>query len=123
MSNPFAIVDQFIDAWQRRDLEAIMGFFTDDAVYHNIPMPVLTGKEEIRGFIDGFLQSSEAIEFRVHHQAISDSGCIMNERTDYLTMGGNTIALPVMGIFELDASGTKIKGWRDYFDMAQFQDS
>ncbi|MET0802397.1 MAG: limonene-1,2-epoxide hydrolase family protein, partial [Acidimicrobiales bacterium] len=32
---------------------------------------------------------------------------------------GNSIALPVMGTFEVNADG-KISAWRDYFDMNQF---
>ena len=42
----------------------------------------------------------------------------MNERTDTMTIGDKTVALPVAGVFEV-ADG-KIVGWRDYFDMAQF---
>ena len=49
---------------------------------------------------------------------MANGGVVMNERTDHLEMGGKTIALPVVGVFEI-VDG-KIKAWRDYFDMAQF---
>jgi limonene-1,2-epoxide hydrolase len=34
-------------------------------------------------------------------------------------VGDKTIALPVMGAFEVDDDG-KITAWRDYFDMQQW---
>lgn len=43
---------------------------------------------------------------------------VMNERVDTLSMGGNEVALPVMGVFEIEDG--KIRAWRDYFDMAAF---
>ena len=57
-------------------------------------------------------------DFATHRQ-VANGNLVMNERTDTLTMGDKTVALPVMGAFEI-ADG-KIKAWRDYFDMAQFQ--
>ena len=31
-----ALVERFIAAWQRLDVEELTGYFTDDALYHNI---------------------------------------------------------------------------------------
>jgi limonene-1,2-epoxide hydrolase len=115
MTNPDQIVRDFAAAWGRGDLEAILATFTDDAVYHNIPMAPMTGKDEIRTFLDGFL--NDGVEFEIHHQIVSGN-IVMNERTDTLDFGDNQVSLPVMGVFELD--GDKIKAWRDYFDMAPF---
>ena len=42
------IVHDFCKAFESKNLEAIMGFFTDDAVYHNIPMKPVSGKAAIR---------------------------------------------------------------------------
>ena len=47
------------------------------------------------------------------HQAEAGN-LVMNERIDYLTIGGKTVALPVAGVFEIENG--KIKAWRDYFD-------
>lgn len=118
MSNT-KIVQEFIAAWEARDIERVMSLFTADAVYHNIPMPVMTGLAPIRKFIEGFLASSEAVQFETHHIAESASGVVMTERTDRFHINGQTLALPVMGAFELKDG--KIAKWRDYFDLAQFQ--
>jgi limonene-1,2-epoxide hydrolase len=118
MSNSDVITD-FCMVWAEKDLDKIMGFFTDDAVYHNIPIdPANVGKEQIRAVIESFTTAPESIEFTVHHQAETPDGIVMNERTDSFKIGDTTIQLRVMGTFEL--SGGKISAWRDYFDMQQY---
>jgi len=114
------IVDAFIAAWTERKLDKIMSFFSDDAVYLNVPMePENRGKEQIRKVVEGFVNMAGAIEFRVHNQAENAQGTVMNERTDRFKMGEKWVELPVMGVFEF--RGGKISAWRDYFDVAMFQ--
>ena len=64
MSNPDQLVRDFAAAWGRGDTEAILATFTDDAVYHNIPMAPLTGKDEIRAFLDSFINDGINFEIR-----------------------------------------------------------
>ena len=59
-----------------------------------------------------------SVEFEM--LAIASSGnVVLTERIDRFVLGGKSIAIPVMGTFELTTDG-KIKAWRDYFDMQQF---
>jgi limonene-1,2-epoxide hydrolase len=110
------IVDAFIQSWKERNVDKIMGFFTDDAVYSNVPIePENRGKEAIRKAIDGFASMASAIEFVVHQQAENARGTVLNERTDRFKLGDKWIELPVMGVFEF--RGGKISAWRDYFDL------
>jgi len=51
---PIDTVRRFCAAWGTEDLDTIIGFFTDDAVYHNIPLAPVTGPEQIRATIEGF---------------------------------------------------------------------
>ena len=120
MSASTDVVDAFIAAWPSMDVDRIMDFFTEDAVYTNIPIdPPNAGKEAIRKTIETFAGMAKQIEFIVHHQTENGSGVVMNERTDrFLLADGRWAEAPVMGVFELE--GGKIKAWRDYFDMAQF---
>lgn len=113
------IISDFCDAWGRGDLEHIADAFADDAVYHNIPMQPMHGKEAIVAGIGAFLDGN-TIVFETHHQVV-DGNLVMNERTDTITMPDRTIEIPVMGVFEL-ADG-KIAAWRDYFDLATFTGS
>jgi limonene-1,2-epoxide hydrolase len=117
MSEPIDLVRQFCDAWGDGDLDAIVAYFSDDAVYHNIPLAPVVGPEQIRATIEGFSGGVEKIEFRVDAIA-ADGGTVLTERHDIFTFANGVIDLPVMGTFEV-ADG-KITAWRDYFDMNQF---
>ena len=114
------IVNEFCKAWARLNVDQIMDFFTDDAVYHNIPMNPAAGKATIRNTIDGLLNGTTWIEFKILHSA-SNGNIVFNERVDSFEAGGKRISLPVTGVFETTANG-KIKGWRDYFDMKMYTD-
>lgn len=114
------IVNAFCDCWKDRDVDRILGFFTEDAVYTNIPIdPPNEGLDAIRNAVSAFIGMSEAIEFITHDVAEGESGIVMNERTDRFKIGAKWVELRVMGTFELRDG--KICAWRDYFDLAQFQ--
>jgi len=115
---PIQIVTEFCNAVPRRDVEELVGFFSDDAVYHNIPIAPVRGRDAIAATLRGFLDPSTDASFEV--LALAGEGRkVLTERIDRFTINGKQIALPVMGTFEVDAQG-KISAWRDYFDLAQF---
>lgn len=109
------IVTDFCKAWSRMNIDEILGFMTDDAVYHNIPMRPAKGKTAIRAAVEGFIKLADAIEFKILHSAAAGA-VVMNERVDsFVYKGGKKGSIPVVGVFEV--SGGKISAWRDYFDM------
>jgi limonene-1,2-epoxide hydrolase len=114
-----AIVRAFIGAFNANDLERILGFFSDDAVYHNIPVPPVKGTAAIRGVIQGFLGMATQVDWIVHHLAETGDGVVLTERTDRFLIRGKWVELPVMGAFQVRQG--RIAEWRDYFDMKQFQ--
>jgi limonene-1,2-epoxide hydrolase len=114
--SPDDVVTEFCKKWASPDPEELAGYFTEDAVYHNIPMEAVQGREAIKVFIAGFTAAFDGIDFQIHRQ-VSDGNVVMNERTDTMRRkDGGEIPLPVMGVFEV-ADG-KIAKWRDYFDLA-----
>jgi limonene-1,2-epoxide hydrolase len=115
--DPIDVVRRFCAAWADGDLDAITAFFADDAVYHNIPIAPVEGKDAIRATIAGFTGGVDKLEFRVDNIA-GDGNVVLTERVDVFAMPGATIELPVMGTFEVRDG--KIAAWRDYFDMNQF---
>jgi len=110
------VVRDFCSAASQRDAEALRPFFSDDVVYHNIPMDPAEGIEATMGVLNMFIGMCQALEFEIHHLA-SDGSTVLTERTDRFTMNGKVAPLPVMGAFHV-VDG-KITAWRDYFDMAQ----
>jgi limonene-1,2-epoxide hydrolase len=117
--SPVEVVRRFCDAWAGGDLDAIVGAFTDDAVYHNMPIDPVTGPEAIRGFIEGFLGGVDSVEFRVLNIA-ADGDVVLTERVDVFSAPGRHVELPVMGTFEVRDG--RITAWRDYFDLQTFLD-
>ncbi len=110
------VVQDFCAAASTRDPQVLRSFFSDDIVYHNIPMEPAEGIDATMAVIDMFLGMCDALEFKVHHLA-SDGTTVLTERTDIFTINGKSAPLPVMGAFHV-VDG-KITAWRDYFDMAQ----
>ena len=108
-------VRAFCEAFSRRDTDELLQFFTEDAVYHNMPMPPVRGKDAIRSVLDMFLKPAESVEFVILHVAAVDNA-VLTERLDVFLIGGKKVELPVAGVFEVEAG--KIAAWRDYFDMA-----
>ncbi len=114
MSNT-AIVEGFIDAWNRMDWDAVMDALDDDVVYHNIPMEPLNGKAAAEAFIRDM--SPESVNWEI--LSIAENGNkVLTERVDNFMMADDKpLSIAVMGTFEI--SGGKITAWRDYFDLGQ----
>jgi limonene-1,2-epoxide hydrolase len=117
--SPIEIVRRFCAVWSNVDPDEIAEFFTDDAVYHNIPMDPLTGPDAIKSFIAGFAGAAEQIDFRVRN-IVAEGDVVLTERVDVFVLPNGKVELPVMGTFEVRDG--KIAAWRDYFDMKQFMD-
>jgi limonene-1,2-epoxide hydrolase len=95
----------------------LVDYFTDDAVYHNIPVEPAVGREAILGLLNMFLTSTERVEFRVAN-IVANGDTVLTERVDVFQLPNAVIELPVMGTFEVRAG--KIAAWRDYFDLNQY---
>ena len=122
MESPIDVVRRFCAAWSNNAGTAeLSAFFTDDAVYHNIPMAPITGRQAIANNIASFIRPGapgiQSIEFRVINIA-ANGPVVMTERVDVFKLPEKSFELPVMGTFEIRDG--KISAWRDYFDLNQF---
>jgi len=109
------IVNDFCKTWLKINIDEMIGYFTDDAVYHNIPIQPLNGKPAIRQGLEGFTKMLESVEIKIVN-SVAAGNLVINERIDTMvTRDGKRADLPVVGVFEL--RGGKICAWRDYFDM------
>jgi limonene-1,2-epoxide hydrolase len=111
------IVREFIAAWSRLDPEELVGYFAEGGTYFNMPATPVTGHENLRKFISGFLASWDKTDWEILNLLASDD-IVMVERMDRTVVGGRPVDLPCFGIFEME--NDKIKVWRDYFDLATF---
>ncbi|MXX31068.1 MAG: limonene-1,2-epoxide hydrolase [Chloroflexi bacterium] len=119
MSDAASIVNAFMAEFdaEHPDADKLASYFTDDAVYHNMPMAPAEGIEAVKAALTGVSQMTSK-GWEVVHQAVNGN-VVLNERIDRFEMGGNAVDVLVCGVFEIRDG--KIARWRDYFDMASFQ--
>ena len=116
MSSAEQVVREFCAAARTRDREVLRPFFSEDVVYHNIPMDPAIGIDATIEFISGFFAMCDSMEIDMLHLAVRED-VVLTERIDTFKVGDKVAALPVMGTFEVRDG--KIGAWRDYFDLAQ----
>jgi limonene-1,2-epoxide hydrolase len=106
----------FMSAWANKDAARVASFFSDDAVYHNMPMVPVEGREAIEATVAGFMTMGGEVRVDIGH-IVADGPVVMIERVDHFVGSERTIELPMVGVFEVHEG--KISAWRDYFDSAQ----
>ena len=110
-------IRRFCAEWTKPDIAKIVDYFTDDAIYHNMPIQAVQGKDAIKGLIEQFTAAFETGDWEVKNIAAAGD-VVLTERIDRFIGQEKSMSLQVMGVFEL--SGGKISAWRDYFDMAEW---
>jgi limonene-1,2-epoxide hydrolase len=114
------VVNSFVAAWERADPEELLTYFTEDAVWHPMPMKAAVGKVALRKAISEWLGAAAQLGIEIHLQ-VSEGKIVMHERTDRFSLGGQELATPVAAVFEIENG--LIAAWREYFDMSPFNGS
>jgi len=117
MTDNVAVIREFIAAWSSLDADRLADYFTEDGTYHNIPTRPVSGRENVRQFIRGFLSTWTATRWDIV-QILGSGDLVFVERVDRTTTTAGHVDLPCVGVFEMD--GGRIRVWRDYFDLATF---
>ena len=113
------IVTGFIEAIERKDIDAACALLHPEVSYENMPMNPISGRDATKATLEAFLAPADAVEWPVSFQ-IEDGRRVVNERIDRFRINNGWLELAVVGIFELDDGGL-ITLWRDYFDMGSYQ--
>ncbi len=115
MTETEQIVDRFISTWAAGDVEGMLTYFTDDVRAQNMPMDLTVGVDAIRELQTAFFAVATDFRIEVHRQVV-DGNFVMQERTDFYTIGDTPVELPICGVFEIENG--RIVAWREYFDLA-----
>lgn len=114
-----AMVTAFLTSWHGRDIDVIMSYFADDAVYHNMPVAPIVGAAAIRGIFTALLEVFSDAQLDIVSIAAKPN-LVLAERVDRFTMrDGRAVVIPVCGVFEIRDG--KIVRFSDYFDLASFE--
>ena len=117
LATPTAIVESFIAAWNASDLEKILAHLHPQVVYHNMPLAPIHGRDAVRTYLADKVPF-EWVDWKLLAIAVVGNK-VLTERSDDFGVGGVTVRLPLMGIFEIEDG--LIAAWRDYFDLAMYR--
>jgi len=117
VSKNIEIIHRFFDALERLDLDAVSEFFTEDGIYHDIPVPTdpTVGREGIRKKLELVANATDRLEMQLS-SVIGEGDTVMTERVEIWHFPtGERPRLPVMSIFEMKDG--RIAAWREYWDL------
>lgn len=112
-------VSAFLDAVGRRDTDAVLACFTEDATYaYAVPLPELSGRQAIDGMFRPLLEGAERVQWDVV-STVQDGERVWVERVDRFWYDGREVPIECTGLFELD--GERIRSVRDYCDLQTYR--
>ena len=116
VSEPSAIVREFLEALEAEDLDRALPLLADDAVWINVSLPTVRGRARIERLTR---LAKGRVGFRVHfHNVAADGPVVLTERSDALIFGPVEQRFWVHGRFEVRDG--KITVWRDSFDWCDY---
>lgn len=111
-----ALVESFLRALEKQDLEGASALLSEDAVYQNVPLPAARGRDAVIKTLKSFERFVNGFEVKMVNIA-ARNGVVLTERIDILKGPYVYLDIWVCGTFEI--KDDKITLWRDYFDYAQ----
>ena len=117
MSDNVQTIKDFIAAWSNLDSDELVGYFSEDGIYYNMPTQPVQGKEQLKQFIGSFIANWTKTNWDTLN-IIGEGDVVIAERLDRTEVGDIKVDLPCCGVFEMEEG--KIKVWRDYFDMGTY---
>ena len=106
-------VTSLLHALEADDIEAAMERLAPDAVWINVSLPAVRGRDRIERICR--LGVKMGTHFRVHfHHVAAHGNVVLTERTDALGRGRFEQRFWVYGRFEVEDG--RVKVWRDSFD-------
>ena len=108
------ILENALDAFMKKDLEAALSFFADDAVVFDphYPVPMMKGKAAIRQGLEWGLGNMEKPGFKIRNFWAGESNGAAELDTHHVFKGGMEIKFDQVFIFEL--RGDKITRFQAY---------
>jgi limonene-1,2-epoxide hydrolase len=113
------VVTRFIEAIERKDVEAAVALAAEGISYENMPMAPIVGRDGLAATLRAFLDPALEVDWQLLRQ-VEVGSVVFNERLDRFRIGDGWLELPIAGVFEVDDTG-RITLWRDYFDMGSYQ--
>jgi limonene-1,2-epoxide hydrolase len=111
------IVEGFFEAIYRLDFDAAIEFLTEDASYHDLPLPTdpTVGKDAIRRKLDFMIAGGvTSMDYEIRHILGGDDVVLVERSETWHFPSGANPTLRVMCAIELENG--RIKAWREYWN-------
>jgi steroid delta-isomerase-like uncharacterized protein len=117
-----ACVEEFIAAYNRKDLSGALACFTDDAVYHDVTYGMHSGLTGLKKMLERMFREADACwsvrTWIVEAERVAIEWTIDSTITDAVPQSaGKRVRLFAMGVFEFRDG--KIADYREYLDFGQ----
>jgi limonene-1,2-epoxide hydrolase len=120
-NSPESVVRNFLAAFTDRNVDELVGFFSDDAVFDCGPRGVHRGKEAIRSELEAELAMAfESIKIDVN-SLVANGGIVMMEGVENYIIGGKPFFMETIGAFDINPDGL-ITRWRYSYDLKPLRD-
>ena len=108
------VVRKFFAAFPQSDVDELISFFGDRAVYIDGPRGIHRGVDDIRAEFEVQVQMvpSTAVDIK---SLVTDGHTVMVERGEQFVIQGKPVDHEVVDVFEVDDG--HITRWRDYYDL------
>ncbi|HTQ18247.1 nuclear transport factor 2 family protein [Mycobacterium sp.] len=119
--SPESVVRNFLAAWAHPNLDELVSFFSDDAVFIDGPRGVHHGVDAIRSELDEEIAMGFGGAKIDINSLVAQGGTVMLEGVENYRIGGQPFTLEVMGAFDVNADGL-IRRWRYSYDLKSITD-
>ncbi|MDG1846102.1 MAG: limonene-1,2-epoxide hydrolase family protein [Acidimicrobiales bacterium] len=120
MSKSTEILETFLASMQSCDIDKVMGSFTNDSLWQNVPHLPAKGLIEIRTMFETIMRRSSKIRWDVVSASFNKDQAWI-ERVDRFWIDGTEYAVKCNGVFDFDSSTSTIQSVRDYVDLGEWR--
>jgi ketosteroid isomerase-like protein len=116
-ASPRAVAESYWRAEERRDADAVLAHFHEDAVFHPVSGP-LVGHAEIRTFYEGMGDTFPGLTVTIVHEIRSGDEAALE--WEAVLTDRNGTRYPIRGVNIVRVREGKFERVNAYFDPAQF---
>lgn len=111
--SPREVVETFVAALERLDLDAAVALVDDEIRWVNAPLTTARNKRQFEKALRGMFRNAELFEVRYADIHERGNGVVYTDRVDIFEGGGIAMKLPVQGEFRVREG--RIVEWVDRF--------
>lgn len=120
MTEPRSVAHSMLAAVATRDVDSVLGWFTPEATWQNVPHPPAVGHAGIGAMLGPILRRSERVRWDIVSESYDDHRAWL-ERIDRFWIDGTEYAVACNGVLDFDSSSGLIIGLRDYVDLGEWR--